>query len=512
MLTLTQYLGKIYRFLGMFLPKNISILICLAFLFTSKGLYSQHLQALNGSDHAGSQGVLNNPASSLRSRLPWDLTIFSLQAGVLTNVFSTDKPKLTQSSGSFRFNKGIFGRDLNAIINLNLLTATVKASNKLSFSVGSNIRSYTKLSSSVFNYFDSLQTPDTFFYANVLNQPLGIKLLSSSWLEVYGSAAYQLLDKDKFTVNIGGSLKLNRGLSGLYLNASDIKFKELPQGINSKYAVTSVDMDFGYSYTMEKWKSSQSPIQNIKNLVKFAESGYSLDLGFEIIIKDRKDVSLYDDTPVNEYKWKLGLSLLDLGFVKFQHGDLSIKSRGIKTNASGFSLEEKFDQTVSSLKILTDSLKTVVNVFTQPADNFNVNLPLRLQFNIDRKFTKYFYVNVATAINMASTFYPKKFHLSEYDIYSITPRFENEQFGIYVPFSSHGGGEKHVGAALKLGPILLGVDRFAIFSRKNNSQNTRVYFSLRLNPIGIFKKKRGAKSDKDAFRTLDSRSNESEYL
>lgn len=442
--------------------------------------------------------------------MPWDVLVFGSRVNNLTNIITVGKSDSSQNLNSISINKGVAARKLNTSINLNLFSASFKASKKMSLSFGSNIRSYTRLLSSPFDYTDSLQIPDSFFYANMQYQPLESKLLTSSWMELYGSVAINLVETEKYAINAGATLKVNRGLSGVFLNASDIRFAPLPPGGDIGYAVTAVDIDFGYSYTLEKWKSNQSASKNFSDLVKYAESGYSVDLGFEYIVKDRSDVSMYDDTPVKDYKWKFGLALLDLGYVKYKPGDLSLSSRGIKPTAQGFRLEEKFDQTVTTLKILTDSLKTVVNVFSTTVNNFNVYLPIRAIFNIDRRISSLFYVNAFSSLNAASVLYGKKLFVTERNFLSITPRLENESFGVYLPFTMYSNAEKRIGLAIKLGPLMAGFEDYSVFKPKNALENGLVYCSFRISPFKLFEKKTGAKADKDAFRTFDSRSNQSE--
>jgi len=494
----------------MFLPKNSLFLLILAFSLSFYGAFCQQITPQTGSDHLGSIGVMTNPASTLSSPLRWDVLVLGSRLNNLTNIIAVGKSDSSQNLSSISINKGVAARKLNTSINLNLFSTSFKASKKMALSFGSNIRSYTSLLSSPFNFTDSIQIPDSFFYANMQYQPLESKLLTSSWLELYGSVAMNLVETEKYSINAGATLKVNRGLSGLFLNASDIRFTPLPPGGNIGYAVTAVDIDFGYSYTLEKWKSTQSVQKNLSNLVKYAESGYSLDLGFEYIVKDRRDISLYDDTPVKDYKWKFGLAILDLGYVKYKPGDLSLSSRGIKPTAQGFTLEEKFDQTVTTLKILTDSLKTVVNVFSTPNSKFNVYLPFRASFYIDRRLSSLIYVNAYSSINAASVLYGKKLFVAERDFLSITPRLENKNFGIYFPFTVYSNAEKRVGFAVRLGPLMAGFEDYSVFKPKNALENGMVYCSFRISPFRLFEKKTGVKSDKDAFRTWDSRSNQSE--
>jgi hypothetical protein len=61
---------------------------------------------------------------------------------------------------------------------------------------------------------------------------------------------------------------------------------------------------------------------------------------------------------------------------------------------------------------------------------------------------------------------------------SVTPRIENRNVGFYLPISYNPKTTWNVGAALRAGPIMLGLNDLHVFNNKNDLQNIGAYVSF----------------------------------
>ncbi len=466
---------------------HLTVFVC------SMGMsFGQHYQAVHGSNFAGSLGVMNNPASALSSPLSWDLTVFGLQLKNRTNFFYLEKYKPSGKTPQLAawIQNGEYQRKLNTQININLLNARIRTSNRTAVSFGMNIRSSVQGRSSTYNFVDSILEPNTFLKVNMNNQPFDAFITGSSWAEAYGSVALNLMDKKRFIWNLGATAKANRGLSGVYAQISNGKFKEYVRPVRNIYEVTAVDLRYGYSANMDEWDPTKGTGTNIRKFLANSERGASFDLGMELIIKDQQQVELFNNRSQYNYTWKFGISLLDLGYANYRHGIESIATSGVKPNINGISLARKFDSTVTSLEVMNDSIQTAVGQFSNPTGNFRISHPTRMVFNVDRQISDVVYLNAELSLPLGLLASGMGLKTRDMNFITITPRRESQKYGLYLPLSVNMDGSVWIGAAAKAGPILFGFHRVPI-GTKTSYQNGGAYLAYTISPSEKLRKPKG---------------------
>lgn len=452
----------------------------------------QQYQAIHGSNHAGSLGVMNNPASALSSPLPWDITLFGLQLKNSTNFFYLEKYDPTGKNPQLAawIQNGEYKRRLNTQFNMNLLNARFRTSNRSAISFGMNMRSASLGGSSTYNFVDTILEPNTFLKVNMQNQPLDAFVRSSTWAEAYGSLALNLADKKHFIWNAGLTLKANMGLAGIHASIMNGQFKEYVRPVYNLYEVTSVDLNYGYSANLDFWDPAASTQSNLKRYYNQSRGGGSIDLGMEWIIKDQQQIELFNNRSQYDYTWKLGISLLDLGFAKYTYGVESVKTSGVKLNVNGIALARKFDSTITGLDVLNDSIQTAVGQFNRQAGEFRISHPTRLVFNVDRQITDLIYINAELSIPMQALPSAKYLQMKDLNLLTITPRRETQKYGVYLPLSITRDGSLWIGAAVKAGPVLFGFHRIPI-GTKDSYQNGGAYLAYTISPSEKLKKPKG---------------------
>ena len=162
------------------------------------------------------------------------------------------------------------------------------------------------------------------------------------------------------------------------------------------------------------------------------------------------------------YKYKLGISLMDVGFTSFKNGQYATDFQYNNTegvNASNWA------RGISTVKQASDSLNAVATTINN-SGRYYTSLPTELAVNLDYQVVKSVFVNSQVKSNVSqvfarnTTFAPAELN--------ITPRVENSTFGLYAPFSINRYGNFDYGMGLRAGPLVLGVtDLNAVFSKQN---------------------------------------------
>jgi hypothetical protein len=463
----------------------------LFFILPLQNLLAQNYQAMHGSSHAGSLGVHNNPASIVSSPLPWDIMLFGIQTKNYSNLFGINKLVDPKTSGyQLQVVNGEGKRDVLNNTNINLLNARFSLPKKTAISFGINIRSATIAKTSLLNLSDSVSSSNSLLGLNTSNQPSKAYLFSSNWLELHGTYAKTILENQYRKLNVGGTIKVNKGAAGVVFKGNDGRFQQIASRNYPSYYFTSAELYYGYSYNLETWNTNKPISSNLKQAYKDTDGGISMDLGLEYVIKGNKNSFSFDEGNTNEYLWKFGVSLLDLGYAKYKYGTESAKTSGIDPAYQGTPLENKFDATIQTLENFNDSLKTMVVSFTGLYSRFLIYHPTRLVLNVDRKLSDFIYINGELTLNISQLMYANKFYVRDMNLLTITPRIENRNFGFYLPLSMNMYSKLWIGAAFKAGPLLLGIHNIAPIKTKSNLQNGGGYLAFVISPYDFKREKK----------------------
>ncbi|MEO6314485.1 MAG: hypothetical protein ABIU63_10720 [Chitinophagaceae bacterium] len=441
---------------------------------------AQNYNAIHGSSYAGALGVHNNPASIAGTPFKWDVVLFGTQVKSSTNAFSIHDYSLLSSPANslYRVDKGQYQRKANISFNLNLLNARIALNRKSSIAFGANIRSYTNLKTSTYNFIDTLDNATDFLKINQDINNVAAKLQSSSWLEGYISYARTISDNEAGRLNAGITLRVSRGISGGYAQINNIAFSRTTANNLPVYTVNAADAAFGYSSNYDRWQSTNSSSTNINNFISYTEGGASIDAGVEYLIKPQGTSSFNDEDDYFDYDWKIGVALLDIGGNRYKYGTQSRIINGLNTAITGTTLDNKFDSTIGSLQQFNDSLATVVNI-NQAGGLFTVINPMRLVLNVDHYLTGNFYINADLTVNIPLSSLKKSYkQVKDINLLTITPRWETKRFGFYLPLQYNTQNQFWVGGAFKAGPLLFGLHNLVNLFSKTSTQNGGGYIAL----------------------------------
>lgn len=454
---------------------------------------AQNYRAIMGSSYAGALGVHNNPASIVSTPYKWDLALFGAQATTSTNAVKILNYSYLSSPANslFYIQKGEYARKLNFNVNANLLNLRVNLSRKSAIALGVDIRGYGNVSTSNYNFIDTMKNVTNFLNINPSINNVNATVRSSAWAEAYISYAHTISDNETGRLNAGITLRVGRGLSGAIANINDISYQRTVVNNTPVYTVNTVDMLYGYSSNYDRIKSGNS--NNAKDFLQTTNGGAAFDLGIEYLVKSEGVSGLNDNSSYYDYDWKLGVSLLDIGANRYTYGLQSRNVSGIKTNITNRTLDQRFDSTIRSVKAFTDSLSTLVNM-PNLAREFTVMNPTRLVINVDHYLAGDFYINGEVSVNVPLASLKKGWYqVKELNFLTLTPRWERKRWGAYLPVQFNTRQQLWVGAAFKAGPLLMGIHNVANLFSKSSTANGGGYIALLIRPWGSGSEGRGDK-------------------
>lgn len=441
--------------------------------------FSQTHHALTGSRYAGSLGMYQNPASTLSSADTTDFSMANVHFNTYTNYINFGYAPLLSKNPEITLKPSIgdYPRELITNFNLNLLSFKHKLNQKTSIGFGINLRSLININTSHYNLTDSVNDILYFIEENSKSLPFSGSGATSNWLEYVANISRNIIDNRKYLFNIGANIRMNRGLAGVVGSLGNFQYRKYNfLGVDS-YEITNADFMYGISATLASWDNTLAIKENFRNLKRQMKTGGSLDLGAEILIKEEKETDWFYEGLDYNYAWKIGLSLIDLGSAKYEYFQESAISSGMKQNITPEVLIDKFFGVVTNLANFNDSIATVVEKFEHLKGNFNIYHPSRFNINIDHKIHPIIYINAALSLPV-SLVSNSHYVMKDIAYLSITPRIENRNFGLYLPISYNPKTNLNVGAALRTGPIMMGLNDLHIFNNKTDLQNVGAYVSF----------------------------------
>lgn len=435
----------------------------------------QNYHAVNGSPFAGSLGMLNNPSSMLNTPIKWDVTLIGVQLKSATNIFTIHDYSLLSNpaKSSYSINRGEFERKARLSSNVNLLNTRITLDRRHAIGFGVNLRSYVNAKSSSYNYTDSIKGARDFFNLNDPTQPYKVDITGSAWIEIFGSYARTILDDAASRLNTGITIRASRGIAGAFLKADNFRYRK---ATNTANILTQASVSYGYSSNFDRWQKQNKTNENVNNLFTYTEGGLALDLGVEYYIKTQAVRTFEDGDDYYDYKWKIGVSILDAGITQYKYGNESRTATGLRDDINDTLLDEKF-RNINSLAEINDTLSTITQSMKNLTGKFTVINPMRLVINADRPLIDDFYINGEVSVNLASLF--NKYHsVSELNFITITPRWETRRLGAYLPIQYNAAGKFWIGGAFKAGPLIFGVHNWANIFGKKSIQNGGGYLAL----------------------------------
>lgn len=423
-----------------------NLINCLVLLLFLTRLQAQSYQSTYGSAYAGSTAIKNNPSASVNSAYKWDLTLFTAQVRASTN-------SLYMRNDSAFLNGGSRSRFLHNNIDISLFNVLYKPNNRHAFAFNLRARSYNHVRTAPIFASDSIYSIHDFIVQNRTTPYLEGFVTHSGWIQGDFNYSRVLSENHNSKLTGGITLQVMKNVSAAYGRISKMSYLESKTSADTVYTFITGGGSFGYSSNYDETSSGTS--STAKEFLKNTITNFGLSLGVEYLLY-AETLSSYQQNNAMNYQWKIGVSLMDLGANRYKSSEFSSQFRNIDPGITNITMDQKF-MNIQSGRDLRDSLATVFTSADSAGGKFKIGSPTRLVINVDRSFGNNLYVNADLNINLHGTSGYKRLLTREINLLTVTPRWEIINWGFYLPIQYNSQGQFHIGAALKAGPLVLGV-------------------------------------------------------
>lgn len=454
-----------------------TVLLTAVITCLSLGVFAQELPGFKTSNYNGVLGVFSNPANASQNNYSWDVSLFSIGASIGNNnaSFSLKNIKdLTESDSVIdrlvgnpnQSSSALFGADVKAV---SILIGLNRKSGIALTTRGRVMMNATDLDGTLGRQIADESTKSTFPYS--INSNKDMRVTANGWSEIGLTYGYVLMEKGKHFLKAGITAKYLAGAANAYVNVNKLT-ATLTQDASTKDVYltnTTAGLELGTAgVSLENFDAAE--------LTAFKSTGLGADLG--LIYEYRPNAVAGDKKAGNKYKFRLGLSLTDIGSIKYQKNLANSGGYRIDiTGAEALNLKELSEQPIDDLKAYFDSKPQYFSQQNTSGNSYNVSLPSMLNLDVDYKIAGGLYINGAANVNMVGT-NQKAFNNRYFDVYAVTPRLESKAFGIFVPLSYSALTDLNAGLALKIGPLYLGSGS-VVTAALSDSKQADFFFGIR---------------------------------
>ncbi len=423
----------------------------------------QDFPGINSSRYFPLQNINNQPADLVRNNSRWNINVVSAQIG-LANALDFNETDFMKKLSKVGFTdlKYFLGSDQSLFVGraklaLPSISYKINPNHAVAFSM--NLRAdgiYRSSNDNITNLFigydnpELLETVSNEYFKSVVNQ----------WMEYSFTWSGVLWNKDEHLLTGGANIKYLVGGSSGYFDLDNIDV------MYDKESIEYFQVDVTYALN----KNLDNSINEGK-LDLFGDNGIGFDFGLSYSYKP-------DDGEDIPYKFKVGLMVGDIGYVKHRSK--------VKRSTFRVSIEDvpysRF-KGIESLPALIDSLEKSVDFEKINSESYKMNLPTSILLSGDYAFTSSWYLS--GLIGYQPGFYNKNLDIIENDIWKVnlTPRFETERWGAYLPLSHNNRFDFSVGMALRWKYIFLGSNTIISNLFQPEREYGEFYFGINI-PIG----------------------------
>ena len=450
-------------------------------------LSGQEMIGLNFSEYSGITGAMVNPALMTGSKVFLDVSIIggNLSASndmayflggnnTISKLIKNDTFQLNDGNFKFNRNYNYYNNRSNKFLTTNarfLGPSAMLQFNHHAIGLSTSVRSMHGGNNIPYEmpivFYEGIEFPD---YHGLEFDDYNYSFVSMTWSEIGLSYAFDMVNyyDDKLTVGI--SAKALFGHEGGYGAIDHANFI-----IHDKNTVEFIDLDAEIAYSIpfdeEAVKLDFDPI--------IRGYGAGVDIGFVYTKKE----SIYDyngtrgicSKPYQDYKYKIGISILDIGSVTFNKGAV----RHTFEDASLYWA----DYDTTHFLGLNETLRTYSKAFyndpdkTNSGNEFKIGLPTVLSFQLDYHVREKVYISALwmhpLRLNLHTLWRPSQI--------AFTPRYENKYIGVSLPISLINYKQARIGLALRVYSLTVGTERLGSYIGVSDFTGMDIYFSLKFN-------------------------------
>ena len=434
-------------------------------------------------NYAGVQSVLYNPASIADSRFKADINLFSLSSSVANDLYGVKIFDVFKDGYDFDLEaKKSFSNANNAVFNTDIMGPSFmfNIAPKHSLAVYTRARAFVNVLDVNGQVINDITKDNSSSFPEA--QVGSFNGVGNSWGELGLSYAAVLYQKGQHFLKGGITAKYLQGVANYHFKGADITMEfneDMIQPENSTY-VTTGEVIYGSSQDFENNEDLE---------IDSKSRGFGVDLGLVYEWRpeysaDRADIN--DLKEVNKYKLRFGISVTDLGSMKYEKGIRNLYDLDYTFT------EDDLDNADGIYDLYPDENRTILT------GTVKSHLPTAIHADVDWNIHRKFYLNANADFGVVS-----KTKLNQNSIanrVSLTPRFESKWFSAYVPISYMDYSKQaQVGVGLRTGVFFIGSGSIISNAISKSSRAADIHLGMK---IPIYQKKAKDK-DQDGDGVLD---------
>lgn len=481
--------------------RKILSLFFASFFFVS--VHAQELLGLGTGNYGGVAGMSLNPASIVDSRIKFDLNLIGISNYYSNNYLSVKRNALINGSffksrykdwslvqrdlleeNSLRSNERVHARlNNNVMVPLSFMASLNEKS-----AIALTINSRTNVMLNNVNQDFARLFYNNFSDPSLFNSSINMSGVSAdilNWLDVGFTFGHVLLDQNEHFLKAAFTGKYIGGVASGYMESDNmwLDFSE-----KNEFWATTAHTQYGHS---NKLSTDMFRSATLKSLRPEAEGfGWNAGLVYEYrgnidrhkyITPENKERNRRD---VNKYAFRLGVSIMDAGRLRFNKGG---NNNDFTADITRWNLNS---YRIKNIQDVDNMLADHVDYVTTAEGNYTVALPTALSAQLDLHLGRGFYLNAMTYQPVSLVNADR--YMGVEPMYAITPRFESRTFGFYVPVSYNEFDKWNLGATLRLGPIYVGSSNLASLVFNDKVRTADIHAGVRI-PIAHGSKTKVAK-------------------
>ncbi len=315
--------------------------------------------------------------------------------------------------------------------------------------------------------FEGLYFSDQHFINYIHPEPF--EVMSLGWNELRFSYANTFRKNYREQLTAGVALKVLLGYHGFYLNSTQADYMVPHRDTMHIYHLDAVaGYSLPFDYSSNDFFGFRSPVRGF---------GLAFDLGLTYTKPSleslrRPSHMRHDETP---YIYRVGISLLDVGYLNFNKHSRRLQFDGISATWGGLSQIEfiSMDDLVDTMSLaLTNSLTGL-----DDGSGFRMFLPSALSLQFDYNINGSFYVNAMLLQNIRYA----TLQVSRPSYVAVTPRFESNMFGVSMPITYLATNDLRIGLAIRYLYFTIGTDKLGAYYGSTDYNGFSLYFSVKFN-------------------------------
>ena len=439
------------------------------FVFLIVNVFTIKSQSYTGyfnDNYAGVQSVIYNPASIVDSRFKTDVNLFSISAtgendyyGVSISDLFTRGYSLEKEAKTFPSKDNNFVGNVDIMLPSFMMNIAPKHSIAL-YTRARVVSNFLELNGDLVNkILNDFDTSDSF---NLQEGDFNIQ--ENSWAELGASYATILINKKQHFLKGGVTVKYLQGVANTYINGRNLSVDYIQNDpdiliLNELVSTGQISIGGNIDFTSQ---SSDFEFSQGSN-------GVGFDFGFQY--EWRPDYEKYDlDNQdgktfknVNKYKLRAGVSITDLGSIKYKGATQNVFDVNMTVNEEDFS-------SADGISNLLENYYTKINT----SIGVKFKLPTMLHLNFDYNIINKFYLNLNSDLSLVSKATVNSSLLS--NAVNLTPRYESKWFSAYVPVSWMEISGFQMGTGIRIGSLFFGSGSVVtnLFSKESKSIDVHV--------------------------------------